>query len=119
MCEFCESLKDKTKEIIWSVRSSYADDNMCEFVNDENCQYCNGCKEGFVIDAYDYEKNTKVDITYFKTISTKDRKEVKVHPFSESIQWNFCPICGKQISNKILDFEDYYSHQICIYDKED
>ena len=114
MCEFCEALKDETKEINWSVRSSYADDNICEFVNEENCQYCNGCQEGFTVDAYDYKGNTKVCITYSKTVGTKDGKEVIVRPFSEGIQWNYCPICGEQISKEILDFDKYYDHQISI-----
>ena len=118
MCEFCEALKDETKEINWSVRSSYADENMCEFVNGDSCQYCNGCAEGFIIDAYDYNGNTKVCITYSKTVRTKDKKEVVVHPFSEAIQWNYCPVCGEQISKEILDFDKYYDHQISINDIE-
>ena len=118
MCEFCEALKDETKEINWSVRSSYADENMCEFVNGDSCQYCDWCAEGFIIDAYDYNGNTKVCITYSKTVRTKDKKEVVVHPFSEAIQWNYCPVCGEQISKEILDFDKYYDHQISINDIE-
>ena len=118
MCKFCEALKDETKEINWLVRSHYADDNICEFVNEENCQYCNGCQEGFAVDGYDYKGNTKVSITYSRTVWSKDKKQVIVRPFSEAIQWNFCPICGEQISKEILDFDKYYDHQITIDDIE-
>lgn len=118
MCKFCESLLDETKEIIWSVRSTYADDNICEFVNDEDCSNCSDCKMYFNLDGYEYKGNTSVNVTYNQTVTTKDKKQVIIRPFSEGIQFNYCPICGKQMSKTVKDFDDYYSHQIDIYDKE-
>lgn len=117
MCEFCDSLTDNTKKITWQVRSTYADDNICEFVNDENCDVCEGCKMWFKIDGYDYDGNAFIGITYNQELTSTDGKQVIIRPFSESIQFNFCPICGKQISKEVKEFEKYYQHQISIDEK--
>jgi len=119
MCEFCESLMDKEKEIIWSVRSIMANDNICEFVNENNCESCGGCEMYFTLSGVKYEDGeVYVDIAYTQKLKSKYGKEVIIRPFSEGIQWNFCPICGKQISKAIKSWEDYYEHQISIDDKE-
>lgn len=120
MCEFCESLIDKTKEITWHVRSRYANDNICEFVTENNCDKCIGCnnKQWFVLSGIKYEDGlVYVGIEYNQELINKNGTKVFIRPFSENIQFNFCPICGKQISQEIKDWDKYYDHQITIDDK--
>lgn len=118
MCEFCEGLKDKDKEITWQVRSTYADNNICEFVNDITCSTCGGCKMGFTLKGYDYEGNTYVEVEYKQVLKSIDEVEVVIWPFSEGIQFNFCPICGDQLSKKLKHWREYHQHQISVDDRE-
>ena len=117
MCKFCEALTDRTKEIVWEVRSTMADDNVCDFVNGDNCDVCNGCNMSFNLYGYNYDNNIHVGVSYSQELTSKNRTKVIIKPFSEGIQWNYCPICGKQISSTVQDFDDYYDHQIRINDK--
>lgn len=112
MCEFCDSITDRNKEITWLVRSTYADDNICDFVNENICSSCNGCNMNFSLDGYVWDDNVVVGIKYEQKIISSTGYEVVVHPFSETIQFNYCPICGKQISKYIKDFKDYYEFKI-------
>lgn len=113
MCDFCEAL-NKGNEITWSVRSHMADDNICEYVCGSDCSYCGDCSERFSLSAYQHKDNTYVGIDYEKIITDGKGEEVKIMPFSETIQFNYCPICGKQISEHIKNWDEYYSHQINI-----
>lgn len=113
MCDFCEAL-NKSNKIIWNVRSHMADDNVCEYINDLDCSQCKNCNESFSLSAHQYEDNTYVGVDYEKIIADGKGEEVKIMPFSETIQFNYCPICGKQISKTIKDWDEYYSHQIYI-----
>lgn len=117
MCEFCEILNDKEKEMIWSVRSTMAEDNICEIVNDKECSCCDGCIQAFIVDGFKYNEQQYVNLRYYQTIGKNDNKAI-IHPFSEGIQFNFCPFCGEQISELIKKFEDNFSHQISINDKD-
>jgi len=120
MCEFCENITNRDKEIIWNVRSTYADDNICEFVNDNNCSVCEGCFMHFKLSGYkSYDEDIYVGVEYNQELTSSDGKKVYVRPFSETIQFNYCPICGKQISKNIKEFGKYYSNQISINDSED
>jgi len=118
MCKFCDSLTDQDKEITWSVRSIMADDNICEFVNEKDCSECGGCQMYFTLNGYNFDGEINVDVMYTQKLKSKDGIEVIIRPFSEGIQFNFCPICGKQISQNIKAWEDYYEHQISIDDKD-
>lgn len=118
MCKFCESLTDNTKEIIWSVRSTYADDNICEFVNGDNCFNCGRCEMYFTIDGYTIDDDTYVSIAYNQKITSPTKEEVVIRPFSEGIQFNYCPICGKRISKNIREFDKYYELIIEIKDED-
>lgn len=119
MCEFCESITNKNKEILWQVRSTYADDNVCNYVNGEDCNRCKGCKMYFKLSGTNYNENTYVGVTYMQQIMSENDTKVIINPFSEGIQFNYCPFCGKQISENIKDFKDYYNCNIEIRDKED
>jgi hypothetical protein len=113
MCQFCENIKDE--KFTWQVRSTYADDNICEFVNGNDCDICSGCKTWFNLTGYDYKGNTYVGVTYNQILSNGET-DVIIRPFSESIQFNYCPFCGQQISKEVLDFKDFHLHQISIDD---
>lgn len=112
MCEFCDNITNRDKEIRWLVRSTYAEDNICEFANGHNCDDCNDCNMKFVLSGYTYNDNVMVGIDYEHRLKTYKGKDVIIHPFSESMQFNYCPICGKQISKHIRDFEKYYEIEI-------
>lgn len=113
MCDFCEALS-KSNKIIWNVRSHIADDNICEYVSNSDCSCCGDCNESFSLSAHQYKDNTYVGVDYEKIITDGKGKEVKIMPFSETIQFNFCPICGEQISKTVKEWDEYYSHQIYI-----
>lgn len=117
MCNFCDALM-VNKEILWEVRSTYADNNICEFVNDTTCSLCNGCHMGFSLKSHDYKGDTYVGVEYKQVLKSTEGEEVIIWPFSESIQFNFCPICGNKISRNIKRWSEYYEHQISIEDKE-
>lgn len=119
MCEFCDVLTAEKydKEIIWGVRSTFADDNIEEIL--ESRSYTERWIEdysGFKLYGHVHEGNTFVGVEYRKEISNHTDEKAVISPFSETIQFNFCPICGKQISSKIKGFKDYYYGQISIED---
>jgi hypothetical protein len=111
MCGFCQALENESKEITWHVRSVYADDNVCEYINGYDT------KVAFKLNSYNHDGKIIVGVEYRQEINSRDNEKIIISPFSEMIQFNFCPICGKQISKEIKDFENYYSHQIDIDDK--
>lgn len=119
MCQFCEALKDKNKDIIWNVRSTYADDNICEIINDKNCSLCNGCIMEFNLKGHVYNEDVYVSVEYNQELVSSDRDEVIIRPFSEAMQFNYCPICGEQISKIVRKNEEYYKNQISIVEIED
>lgn len=114
MCDFCDSLIDNTKSIIWQVRSTYADDNINEFLD----SYEEVCL--FKLNSHLYKDNVYVGVEFKQEILTNrdDVEKIIISPFSEAIQFNFCPICGMQISKDIKDFGRYYEHQIYIEDNK-
>lgn len=119
MCTFCESVKDRSKKIIWQVRSTMADNNICEFVNDTTCSMCDACEMYFNIYGYEWSDNTYIGIGYNQKIMAKNKEEVIIRPFSETQQFNYCPFCGKQISKNIIDFDNIYNNHMEIEDEED
>ena len=118
MCQFCETLKDKTKDIKWRVRSTYAEDNICEYVNDEECSCCDGCISHFKLVNYEMEGNTRISIEFCQKLKDNQGNEVIIEPFSEPIQWNYCPICGEQIS-KTVSNDICLGYKMDIVNKED
>lgn len=107
MCGFCDALKsDGDKIINLEVRSTMADDNICEFVNDNDCGLCSGCNMKFYMVGYCIDENIRVQICYNQKIMSTLNSEVIIYPFTETIQYNFCPMCGEQISKDIKQFKD-------------
>lgn len=116
MCQFCETLTDGNKEIVWSARSTMADDNITDIIS-ERGQIVEELSK-FEIYGYEREGKTFVGIQYREEMVLQNKEKVIISPFSETIQFNFCPICGKQISDEVKKFGDYYVGQISIYEKE-
>lgn len=105
MCNFCDNLNYETKnKIIWNVRSTYADDNIYEFAEHENDYDFVDNQCWFDITGYKADGNTLVGIGYNQILSGEKIGEVNILPFSETIQFNYCPMCGKQISKDIKEF---------------
>ena len=107
MCKFCDALKQE-KKIKWEMRSTYADDNSCEAINGVSCSECNGCKMNFYLDSYVVDGNVFVSTEYEQVVGRYKDDPVVIRPFSESIQFNYCPICGNKISDKEWDWFDTY-----------
>lgn len=110
MCKFCES--SERTEFIIPVRNNSSCDNVCEimtskiekygeelFLTGTDCSDCDGCKEEnrtFEI----YKSKNRIGLSYIQNI-----KGLRVMPYSEMLNLNFCPWCGKQISNELIEFE--------------
>ena len=119
MCKFCEGILDEDKEVTWSMRSTMADDNICEFVNGNNCDSCHGdCMMYFELYGYKSNNGAYVGVSYRQEMRDVNREKVIISPFSETIQFNYCPFCGEQMSEDLREIDKYYDHQICVYDKD-
>ena len=112
MCEFCEGVNNK--DFTWNVRSTMADNNICEYVNGDNCEGCNECNMRFGLVKYISNENTYISVDYNQTLSDIDGNEVVISPFSEGIRINYCPFCGDSVSRDKKEFEDLYH----IYERE-
>jgi hypothetical protein len=111
MCEFCEGLKSKEKGITWHTRSSYADDNICEYIDSHETE------SHFKLVSHEYNNTAYVGIEYYQYVLTNedDIEKVVINPFSESIPFNYCPICGIQLSENIVtDMTHFYKNYIKI-----
>jgi len=110
MCEFCDVISNtefKDSTIHWSVRSTMADENLEDILNEKlDYQSFHTTHYGFGMYGYKDDKgNVSVALEYRQEL-TNYHQEVIISPFSEMVQFNFCPMCGKQISKDIKSFED-------------
>lgn len=112
MCDFCDVLTSSNyeKKINWSARSVFADDNISEILGDDYLEDYS-C---FKMYGYNHEENIYVGVEYRQELSKNGREIVIISPFSETVQFNFCPICGKQISRTVKKFEEYSDYIISI-----
>ena len=96
MCKFCDSLE--YREIKIPVRTTMADDNICEMIMNGSCEECNhGCADenhSFSITTWD----DTLCLHYYHKIG-----ELIISPVSTRFSINSCPMCGKQISEKMKD----------------
>lgn len=94
MCKFCDNLE--YKEIKIPNRTTLADDNICEFVVNNQCSKCNsGCADKnnyFSITTW----NDNICINYYHKVNN-----LVIAPISARFSINFCPMCGKRISKKM------------------
>ena len=104
-CKYCEAMLNM-KSIKWEVRSTYAEDNVCEFVNDCDCNCCKNCVQEFKLNPYKYNSEIMLAIEYEQRIRSLNGEEVIIHPFTETIPFNFCPLCGEKM-NKNIDIDRY------------
>lgn len=105
MCNFCDTISKNN--FVLEERSTYAEDNICEFVNNLDCNLCESCLPHFELFSFqdNYKERSFIQIGYYKKVFSKNSKVI-VHPFSESIQINYCPFCGEKISKHVVQFEN-------------
>lgn len=110
MCEFCNSLEYRTYRVL--QRTTSADDNQCVFGSplryiDEviegeySCDTCiNGCSD----------KNLRFELTSWKNYISLGYihriNNIIIEPYSEAIKINYCPWCGKQLTENLVDFNE-------------
>ena len=108
MCKFCDNLEWRRYKV--PVRNESACDNLCEIMTakfekygDEyvslgsDCSDCDGCRDnGFGIHAYD----NRIGFSFANHI-----KELCIDRYSEMLDINFCPWCGKRLSKEMVDFD--------------
>ena len=106
MCKFCENLE--RREYIVSPRTCSSDDNKCEigspmFYDDIllgcDCSDCDGCatkNSRFGLITWD----NSIQLSYVKRI-----KRLIIEPYSEVVKINFCPWCGKPLTDTPVDFD--------------
>jgi len=115
MCKFCDNITNSKLEFSWLVRNTGADDNICEFVNNNICDDCSGCANmEFGIQGYNIGGNIHIGISFYQNILSLKSENVITNPYSETQQFNFCPFCGKQISKDIISFGEQYKQSIVI-----
>ena len=107
MCTFCEN-KTNYKELSWLMRNTGADDNICEFVKEMNCDICDGCSDeaSFQLITINIDKDFYIGTSFYQKIKSSNGEYVVINPFSEKIHINFCPFCGKNISEKLIEFDN-------------
>jgi hypothetical protein len=99
MCQFCDNLKYQIIKV--PIRTSLADDNVCEFASPDesgtsyDCNDCDGCKEEnnyFSITMWD----NNLCLSYYHKI-----KNIIIAPESARFSINYCPMCSKKITDDI------------------
>lgn len=104
MCKFCDNLEYRRYKV--QQRTTSADDTTCEFGSPDldvadtyNCSGCRGCTKDnlrFELAAW---KN------YISLAFVHRIRRLIIEPFSEAIQINFCPWCGKKLTEEPVDFD--------------
>lgn len=110
MCEFCDNLKRRTYKIPY--RNSMENDNRCEDGSPDtvdtdgeiktigsNCDNCQGCAEDNQFFSMHVEGNC-IRFAFYHKI-----KNLIISPNSEAIKINFCPWCGRRITDNHVDFD--------------
>lgn len=110
MCKFCDNLKRRVYKIPY--RNSMGDDNRCEYGSPDvvnidgeieiigsNCDNCQGCAEDNQFFSMCVEGNS-IRFAFYHKI-----KNLIISPNSEVIKINFCPWCGRKITDNSIDFD--------------
>ena len=105
MCKFCDLLKN-SGTLIWKERSTFADDNLCEYASENSgcvmCDDCGGCHDrGFELDLYNFDDQALMRVSYYRKVC-----DVTVSTSSETMPFSFCPFCGEQVSKNIKGFNE-------------
>lgn len=95
-----------------SQRTTSADDNVCEiaspWVTDEgevvdyisDCSDCKGCAKDnkhFMLSSWE----NYISLGYVHEI-----KKLIIRPYSEAVQINYCPWCGRKLVDELVEFEE-------------
>lgn len=114
MCKFCEGIFDKNYDMEWNMRTSFADDNFCEKVFEDSCDNCEQC-------CIEYKLNgryiSESDHAYLTCEYKFDNGDIKMHNFTEILPINFCPYCGRQLVNNLVNFDDVNHNRFEIIDE--
>lgn len=106
MCNFCENLQVGNK-IILNGRNLSVKDNIYKAVITN--------KEDYVKDLFHFslkgmksqDGNVYVMMEYLLKLKNNAlNQEIIMNPFSESVQFNFYPMCGLRLSKEIIEFEN-------------
>lgn len=90
MCEFCSNFK---KAYRVPVRNTFAADNMCEVLKDNDCENCDGCQDkNYHFTLYKFDDG--ISLGFIRKVGN-----VLCAPRSELIGINYCPWCGEQLNN--------------------
>lgn len=105
-CKLCSALIEG-KKINWLVRSTFADDNIGEILQ-SSPEF-----RGFDLTGYKIDNNVYVSAGYREEYEQLvDGEDVIISPFSEGVQFNYCPVCGDQISETLKSFEELRHFEI-------
>jgi hypothetical protein len=107
-CKFCEALKDSRKQqLMLEFRDSAVCDNFHEFINETRCDiHFEGVPEfAFVGIPFNIDGSLHVSVMFSYKVGVLDGKIIQMCVYSKSAQWNFCPCCGEQLSQKTKTFD--------------
>ena len=113
MCKFCEGLFEENFEIRWNMRSEYADSNFCEKVLNCDCTNCSECSIYYKIRGW---KNKQTEKASIQCDYKFDNGEIIMWNSTEPLSINYCPYCGKQLSDNKIDFDDISDHIVSMTD---
>jgi ferredoxin len=95
MCKFCDDfLRLKRNKI--PIRNTSAEDNVCNYVVNNDCDQCNnGCSENnHYFDIILYKDTISIDYTH-------KINNLTIETSSARFNINYCPLCGKRMSEVI------------------
>ena len=113
MCKFCEGLFEEEYEIHWNMRSQYADDNLCEKLFNDSCSNCQECNIEYKLRGRKLEDTGH---SYIQCDYKFTNGDVIMWNSTEPLNINYCPYCGKQLSDKLIDLDDIGNHIVDIID---
>ena len=106
-CKFCEGLFDEGYKMIWNMRSSYAEDNFCEKVLNNTCENCTECNAEYYLQGWKNKQTGHASISCNYKFSNGD---IVIWNFTEPLNINYCPYCGKRLADNLVRYEDMGDH---------
>lgn len=105
MCEFCDTLK-QGKSLEWYYRTCSSNQNICEYVNGENCSCCDSCDSKFIIKGMPTNSNDLyVRLGFYYKVTDENNQDVIIDCMSEGAEFSYCPMCGKKFSESQNDLQ--------------
>lgn len=103
MCKFCEGLFEKEFEMHWNMRSQYTDDNFCEKILNDSCENCSECNIRYRLRG---RKISETGHAYIQCDYKFDNGYVVMWNSTEPLNINYCPYCGRQLAENLVNYED-------------